>query len=70
LLDAESIGGDLSLKVVILDFYVFGTFGGTFTPGHVNAAFVVNAKGYCMWQNNASDVQGRLIINSDADWGT
>jgi hypothetical protein len=57
------------LKVVMLDFDVFGTFGGTFTPSHVNGTFVVNAKGYCMWQNTASDVTGRLIINSEADWG-
>jgi hypothetical protein len=69
LLGAEGIGGDLLLKVVMLDVDVFGTFGGTFLSRYVKGAFVVNAKGYCLWQNNASGVTGRLIINSEADWG-
>jgi hypothetical protein len=68
LLEAEIIGSDL-LKVVVLDVDVFGTFGGTFTSGHVDGTFVVNAKGYSMRQNNASDVTYRLVVNSKTEWG-
>jgi hypothetical protein len=69
LLEAEGIGGDLLLKVVMLDVDLFCTSGGTFTSSHVNGAFVFNAKGYYLRQNNASGVTGRLIINSVANWG-
>jgi hypothetical protein len=45
--------------------FVFGAF----TPSNVDDAFVVNAKGYSLCQDNASDVTGGLVINSKVDWG-
>jgi hypothetical protein len=69
LLQTESVGGDLLLKVMVLDVDVISTFGGAFTPSHVDGALVVNAKGYSLWQDNTSDVTGGLVINSEAYWG-
>jgi hypothetical protein len=57
----ESVEGDLLLKVVMIDVDVFGTCGETFTPSHVDGAFVVNAKGNSLWQDNTSDVTGGLL---------
>jgi hypothetical protein len=48
---------------------VVSAFGGAFTPSHVDAALVVNAKSYSLWQDNTSDVTGELVINSEAYFG-
>jgi hypothetical protein len=48
------------------DIDVLGTFGGAFTPSHVDGALVVNAESYSLWLDNTSDVTGGLVINSEA----
>jgi hypothetical protein len=54
---------------MMFDVDVLSTFGGAFTPSHVDGALVVNAKSYSLSQENTSDVTGGLVINSEAYWG-
>jgi hypothetical protein len=52
----------------MLDVDMHCASGRAFTPSRIYGAFVVNAKGYSLWQDNASDVTGGLVINSETDW--